>query len=215
MRTSKLVSVLALSFIFAFTGCKKDKNPPTINVNGANPATVAVGAAYTDAGATATNPDGSSATVVTDASAANTAVAGSFNVNYSAENEYGTSTAVRTVNVVLDQSHYVGMYDLTSDCGATIFPLNATQDVSAGSTPDSLYFNNFFTAVGGTAYALINGSDITFPSQTINIVVGDITFDGTGTMNGTGSEMTVNFNYDNTTPFVGGAGSCAATITKQ
>ncbi len=214
MRATHYISILSLSLIVTLIGCKKDKNPPSISVVGANPASVPVGGAYTDAGAVAINPDGSAATVVTDESQINTAAAGTFFVNYTAENEYGTSTAARTVNVVLDQSHYVGMHDLTSDCGAGAFPLNATQDITAG-TGDTLVFNNFFNLVGGTAKAVIKGSTITFPSQTIDITVGNIMFDGVGTMDGAGVSMNVTFNYDNDTPFIGGTGTCTADLVEQ
>jgi len=215
MRTSKIISTLFVLFLFAFVGCKKDKNPPTITINGSNPASVNVGSTYTDAGATAVNPDGSEAIVTSDVSSVNTATSDAFCVSYSAENEYGIAEAGRIVNVVIGQGNYIGTYDLASDCGATAFPLNATQEAIALSTADSLKFDNFFNLVGGTAVATINGATINFPSQTINITVGDIVFDGTGTMNGSGSEMIVTFNYDNTAPFIGGTGSCTATITMQ
>jgi len=216
MRTSKNISVLFVLLLFAFVGCKKDKNPPTITINGSNPASVNVGGSYTDAGATAVNPDGSEAIVTADISSVNTATAGAFCVSYSAENEYGIAEAGRIVNVVIGQGNYIGTYDLASDCSTTEFPLNAAQEAVALSTADSLQFDNFFNLVGGTAVATINGSTITFPNQTIGTFGGDIVFDGTGTMNGTGTEMTVTFNYDSSAiPFVGGVGSCTATITKQ
>lgn len=216
MRTSKTISVLFVLLLFAFVGCKKDKNPPTITINGSNPASVNVGSSYTDAGATAVNPDGSEAAVTSDISSVNTSATGTFCVEYSAENEYGTTRVGRNVNVVIGQGNYIGTYDLASDCGALEFPLNGSQEAIALSTADSLQFDNFFTLVGGTAVATISGSTITFPNQTIGTAGGDIVFDGTGTMNGTGTEMTVTFNYDSSAiPFVGGVGSCTATITKQ
>jgi hypothetical protein len=215
MRNKKFISLLSLALIIAFVACKKDKNPPTITILGNNPASVTVGSTYADAGATAINPDESVATVTADLSAVNTSSSGSFEVAYTAENEYGAANAARAVSVVISQSNYIGTYSLSSDCSATAFPLNTAQEgVASGS--DGLQFDNFFNAVGGMATATISGSVITFPSQTITTIGGDVIFDGAGTMNNAGSEMTVTFNYDSSgIPLIGGTGSCTATITKQ
>ena len=215
MRNKKFISLLSLALIIAFVACKKDKNPPTITILGNNPESVTVGSTYVDAGATAINPDESVATVTADLSAVNTSTSGSFEVTYTAENEYGTANLSRAVNVVISQSNYIGSYSLASDCSATAFPLNSAQEgVASGS--DGLQFDNFLNAVGGMATATISGSTITFSSQTISTIGGDVVFDGAGTMNASGTEMTVTFNYDSSQiPFIGGVGSCTATITKQ
>ncbi|MBL4706484.1 MAG: DUF5011 domain-containing protein [Flavobacteriales bacterium] len=215
MKSLKTLTLLSLTLCLAFTSCKKDKDPPTVTVTGANPMSVSDGGTYTELGATAVNPDGTSAVVVTDGTVTTTTT-GSHTISYSAENEYGTGTATRSVGVVIGQDNYVGTYSLTSDCGAGEFPLNGSQEGVALSTSDSLMFDNFFNLVGGTAIATISGSSIIFPSQTINSAAGDIIFDGTGTMNAAGTEMNVTFNYDSSAiPFIGGIGTCAATITKQ
>ncbi|MFT7612214.1 MAG: hypothetical protein ACI9J3_001168 [Parvicellaceae bacterium] len=215
MRSIKTLSVLSLVVCFAFVGCKKDKNPPTVTVTGANPMSIEIGGTYTELGATAANPDGSVATVTTSGSVSSTTTTGTHSISYSAENEYGTGTATRTVNIVVGQGTYVSAFNLTSDCGAIEFPMNAAQEGVALSTPDSLMFDNFFNAVGGTAVATISSSAISFPNQTIVTAVGDIIFDGAGTMNATGTEMTVTFNYDSTDLLFGGAvGTCTATMTK-
>lgn len=215
MRNKKFISILSLALIIAFVACKKDKNPPTITILGNNPDLVTVGSTYADAGATAINPDESVATVTADLSAVNTSTSGSFEVTYTAENEYGTANLSRAVNVVISQSNYIGSYNLASDCSATAFPLNSAQEgVASGS--DGLQFDNFLNAVGGMATATISGSTITFSSQTISTIGGDVVFDGAGTMNASGTEMTVTFNYDSSQiPLIGGVGSCTATITKQ
>jgi len=215
MKSIKTLTTLSLVVCFAFVGCKKDKNPPTVTVTGANPMSIEIGGTYSELGATAANPDGSSATVTTSGSVSSTTTTGTHTITYSAENEYGTGTATRTVNIVVGQGTYVSTYNLTSDCGAGEFPINASQEGVALSTPDSLMFDNFFNAVGGTAVATISGSAITFPNQTINTIGGDIIFDGAGTMNSTGTEMDITFNYDSSAiPFIGGVGSCTATLAK-
>lgn len=208
MKKTKLYSIVLLSgLLVAGIACKKEKNPPTITIKGSNPASITVGAVYSDAGATAANDDGSSVTVDTDLSEVNTDAYGSFKVNYSAENEHGTTNKSRTVNVTFDESSYIKSWTVTSDCGATAFPIAGTQDPASGS---DLTFDNFFTLVGGTASATISGNTITFPSQTIAITGGDIIFDGSGTMNAAGTAFSVTFNYDNTVPLVGGTGTCTA-----
>lgn len=189
---------------------------PVIVLNGDQSVTVGLDATYTDGGATATNHDGSSITVTDDASEINTSVTGVYEVHYSATNDYGTSTAIRTVEVVISQDVWTSSaWVITSDCGATAFPLATPPTISAGNTSSDLVFDSYFTAVGGTAYATINGSTITFASQTINITVGDVIFTGSGTMNSLGTEFVVNYSYDNTTPIVGEVGTCTATYTKQ
>ena len=79
-------------------GC--DTTAPVITILGANPATVLVGLTYTDAGATVTDDFDPSLTLNT-VSTVNTAVAGTYTVTYSVEDDSGNdSTATRTVIVI-------------------------------------------------------------------------------------------------------------------
>ena len=91
----------------------------------------------------------------------------------------------------------------------------AAPSVTAGSTVNSLVIDNMFNLVGGTANATINGATITIPQQTINITVGDVIFSGIGTMNNQGNILTITYTYENTTPLIGGSGTCVATYVKQ
>ncbi len=186
---------------------------PDIVLNGAASITIAVGSTYDELGATATNKDGSSVDV-TITSTVDVSKTGTYSVTYSATNENGTATTIRTVIVVIDQSSYLGEWSVNSDCSTTTFPLAGTPEILIGATSTDINIDGFFTLAGGTAVGTISGNTITIPSQTINITVGDITFSGSGTMNATGTEMVINYVYDNTTPFVGGQGSCSATYTK-
>jgi hypothetical protein len=234
MKTTKLLlSALVLSALVTTSckkkGCmdetatnfnsdaKKDDGSctftPDITLKGASSITIAVGATYEELGATATNKDGSSVDVTITSTVDNTKT-GTYSVTYSATNEYGTSTAIRTVIVVIDQSTYLGEWSVDSDCSTTTFPLSGTADFLIGGTTNDINIDGFFTLVGGTATGTINGNVITIPTQTINITVGDITFSGTGTMNASGTEMVIDYVYDNTTPFIGGQGACTATYTK-
>ena len=186
---------------------------PTISIIGASDTTISVGSSYNDPGATAANKDGSSVTVSTTGQV-NSATAGDYELTYSASNENGTATAIRTVHVVIGQDNWTVTWDVTSNCG-TSFPLAAAPSVTAGSTVNSLVIDNMFNLVGGTANATINGATITIPQQTINITVGDVIFSGIGTMNDQGNILTITYTYENTTPLIGGSGTCVATYVKQ
>jgi hypothetical protein len=78
-----------------------DTTPPVITITGNNPETVVWGSAYSDAGATAEDA-GVPVNVVTDSSAVNTVILGSYTVNYtSTDAAANIGSASRTVNVVL------------------------------------------------------------------------------------------------------------------
>jgi len=203
---------------------------PFITLNGADVVTLSVGDVYVDAGAVASNGDGSAVPVATDASSVNTSVAGSYTVTYSATNEFGTSTASRTVNVAIGQSNWGGNWTVSSACG-TSFPLNVSPTILLGAGADEITIDGMFSisipaipiilpsglniASGGVATATINGNVITVPNQTYDIAgIGSITYSGTGIMNSTGDQFTIDYTYNNTLPSIGGSGTCTATYTK-
>ncbi len=186
---------------------------PTIAITGSATMEVVLGTTYNDPGATATNKDGSSVTVTADLSQVNTASVGSFVVTYTATNEHGTATATRTVNVVIGQDNWLGTPSVTDDCNVALFPINGSPTITAGATTSDIIIDPMFTLAGGTATATVNGSNITIPQQTINITVGDIIFSGSGSMNVNGTQFTVVYNYENTTPIVGGTGTCTVTYS--
>lgn len=196
---------------------KKDdgtcKYVPTITVNGNDPENINVGDTYTDAGATATNKDGSSVNVTTN-SQVDATTKGTYLVTYTATNENGTATATRTVNVNIGQSNWLVTWAVTSDCG-NAFPLTPDPSVTAGSSANELVIDNMFNLVGGTANATINGNNINVPNQTIDVTLGQVTFSGVGSINNQANLITINYTYDNTIPLIGGTGSCVATYTKQ
>ena len=188
---------------------------PYITLNGAPTVTINVGATYTDAGATAVNKDGSAVTVTTTNQVDVTTV-GTYFVNYSATNANGTTTAKRTVNVIISADNWTSpTWAVSSTCGATAFPLATDPTIITGATANAIDIDNFFNLVGGTASGTINGASVSIPLQTINITLGDINFSGTGTMNSTGTQIQITYNYDNTTPLIGGQGTCMAIYDKQ
>lgn len=204
---------------------------PIITLNGSSTVTINVGDTYNDAGATAKNKDGSSVPVTSDVSAVDETTAGEYTVTYSATNTNGTTTATRTVNVVIGQDNWIGNWVLTHDC-ETSFPLNSTPTVSVGGASDEITIDGMFSisipaiqivlpdgltiAEDGTANATVNGSQISISSQVYDVLgVGSITYSGTGSMNATGTQFIVNYTYNNSLPGIGGSGTCTATYTKQ
>ena len=188
---------------------------PMIKLNGQSPVTINVGSSYADAGATATNKDGSSVTVTAD-NQVDTAAVGTYYVNYSATNTNGTATAQRTVNVVIGAENWTGpTWGLTSTCSATKFPVSGSPTITAGATAADINIGNFFNLVGGTATGTIDGAAVTIPQQTINIQLGNIEFSGIGAMNASGTQIQITYTYNNTTPVIGGSGTCVAIYDKQ
>jgi hypothetical protein len=187
---------------------------PIITINGSSNVTITLGSTYDDAGATAKNKVGSAVTVVANTSNVNTAQTGTYTVTYTATNDNGTTTATRSVNVVIGQDNWLVSWNAISDCSSTQFPISGTPTITANGE-NGLNIENFFQLVGGTVTATINGSTITIPEQIVNITVGDVILSGTGTMNSTGTQFQVNYTYENTTPFIGGSGSCIAIYNKQ
>jgi hypothetical protein len=196
---------------------KKDdgtcKYTPTITVNGNNPENINVGDTYTDAGATATNKDGSSVNVTTS-SQVDATTKGTYTVTYTATNENGSATATRTVNVNIGQDNWLVTWAVESDCGNS-FPLTPDPVFSAGAGANGLVIDNMFNVFGGTANATINGNNINVPSQTIDVTFGQVTFSGVGSINNQANTITITYTYDNTIPLIGGQGTCVATYTKQ
>ena len=202
---------------------------PFIVVIGASDTTINVGTTYSDPGATATNKDGSSVTVTTTGQV-NSATVGDYEINYSATNANGTSTAKRTVHVIVGLDNWIANWVVSSGCGAE-FPLNSAPTISINGT-DALTIDGMFSisipsiplilpngltiASGGTANATVNGATITVPNQSYDAGgIGTITYSGTGTMNTTGTEFTITYTYNNDLPAIGGSGLCTATYTKQ
>jgi len=196
---------------------KKDdgtcKFTPTITVNGVNPANINVGDSYTDAGATATNKDGSAVNVSTN-SQVDASTKGTYLVTYTATNENGTTTATRTVNVNIGQDNWLVTWAVASDCG-NAFPLTPDPSITAGAAANELVIDNMFNLFGGTANATINGNNINIPTQTIDVTLGQVTFSGVGSINNQANTITITYTYDNTIPLIGGSGTCVATYTKQ
>ena len=111
-----------------------DTTAPVVTVTGDNPATVELGATYTDAGATASDLD--TVTVTSDGTV-DTGTVGTYTITYTATDASGNSAAaVRTVNVVDTTAPVVtvaGDNPATVELGATYTDAGATATDASGT----------------------------------------------------------------------------------
>ena len=124
-----------------------DTTAPVMSVTGDNPATVELGASYTDAGATGSDLGG--AVTVSSSGTVNTDAVGTYTITYTGTDPSGnTATATRTVNVVDTTApvitvtgtnpitdHELG--DTYTDAGATATDLSGSITVTTNGTVNS------------------------------------------------------------------------------
>lgn len=240
MKTKVLILLFAPLMIGAVASCKKkgctDETAtnfsekakkddgtclytPVISIIGAADTTISVASVYTDPGATAANFDGA-LVGVQSTSTVNTNLVGVYEVNYSATNNNGTSTAKRTVRVVVNQESYLGPWTTSGNCdGQAGMALNNDPTITAGGTSNQILITDFFnglTTTYGTATCYLNGDEITVPQAQDGAPggLGDIIYSGFGSMNEDGQTFTITFTYQNTTPLTGTSGTCTSTFTK-
>lgn len=109
-------------------GNTNDTIAPVINLNGANPMTLALNASFTDPGATASdNVDGDISASINATSTVNTAVAGDYSVIYQVSDSSGNATTV-TRNVIVDEATPPQgiVIDGNADDWAAIAPISTT-----------------------------------------------------------------------------------------
>ncbi len=121
-----------------------DTTPPVITLVGADPQEIALGTAYTELGATASdNVDGDITTdIVIDASDVNTSEAGEYTVTYNVSDEAGNPAVEITRSVVVSADDTIPVITLV------------------GSNPQEILLNTPYIELGATASDNIDG-DIT------------------------------------------------------
>ena len=192
---------------------------PFITINGAADTTISVATTWTDPYATAANFDGS-VVLVSDVSDVDASQVGDYTVTYSATNNNGTTTEVRTVHVVINQDTWLGDWSVSDDCGGlNSLSLNDSPNIIAGGGGDQILITDFFngfTGSDGTAICQIDGDNITIApaSDSAPGDAGDINYQGFGSMNSNGLSFTITFTYENTTLVFGDSGTCQATYSK-
>jgi hypothetical protein len=137
-----------------------DDVPPVITVNGSNPASVELGDAYSDAGATA-NDAFHGSTSVTSSSNVDTSAVGSYTVTYTATDLDGnTASASRTVNVV--------------DTTAPVITV-------LGDNPRTSELDNTYTDAGATATDLSGAVEVVTTGEVVTDKLGEYTLTYTAT----------------------------------
>ena len=164
----------------------QDTTAPVITITGDNPATVELGATYTDAGATA---DGGE--TVTSTGTVDTSTVGAYTITYSATDAANnTGTTTRTVNVV--------------DTTAPVITIT-------GDNPATVELETTYTDAGATADG---GETVTSTGTVDTSTVGayTITYSATDAANNTGTATrTVNV-VDTTAPVITITGDNPATV---
>jgi len=192
---------------------------PFITINGSSDTTISVATTWTDPYATAANYDGS-IVMVSDVSDVDASQVGDYSITYSATNNNGTTTVVRTVHVVINQDTWLGDWSVSDNCGGgTGLALNGSPNVIAGGSSDQILITDFFSGITGsygTAICQIDAENITIASASDGAPggLGDIIYEGFGSMNSDGVSFTITFTWQNTTPLTGGSGTCQATYSR-
>ena len=118
-----------------------DTTPPTITINGDNPATVTVGDSYTDAGASAHDSVDGDVAVRVIRNTVDTSTAGDYEVVYSAKDAAGNeANATRTVHVVSAQT----------DTTPPTITIN-------GDNPATVTVGDSYTDAGASAHDSVDG----------------------------------------------------------
>ena len=192
---------------------------PVITLIGATDTTICVATEWADPGATAANIDGAIVTVM-DNSTVDASEVGVYTITYTATNDNGTTTVIRTVNVVVNQDSWLGDWSVSDNCGGgTGLALNGSPNIIAGGNEEQILITEFLSGVTGsygTAICQIDGDAITIASASDGAPggLGDINYSGFGTMNSNGLSFTITYTWQNTTPITGGSGTCSATYSK-
>ena len=189
-----------------------DTTPPVITVEGDNPATVELGATYTDAGATA---DGGE--TVTTSGTVDTSTVGTYTITYSATDAAGnTGTATRTVNVVDTTPPVItveGDNPATVELGATYTDAGATADggetVTTSGTVDTSTVGTYTITYSATDAAGNTGT----ATRTVNVV--DTTPTVITLSGGSWTNNGATVNFIDTSPYGGQNGVFALATSPQ
>ena len=141
---------------------------------------------------------------------------GSYTITYTSTDENGNvSTVERTINVGICVSSLLSTYNVNHDCqliGQDI--INDSQSIIQGNSTNEFIidnFNAFISQISGT----IDGNVVTIPQNVFSVgqfpLSIDVTLSGTGSINDTGDEIVINYDYD---AGLAGSGTCTATYTK-
>ena len=218
MNSKHVKNTLKFAFIFSiFFSCGKKKTPPELTLLGDAIMNICLNESFDDPGIQSIDAyDTDISNLIDISSNLDIGTVGSYIITYTSTDENdNVSTVERIVNVEICVSSLLSSYNVSHDCqllGQDI--INNTQTIIEGNTVNEFIiddFNTFISQITGT----IDGNNLTIPQNVFSVgqapLSFDVTLSGVGTINDTGDEIVINYDYD---AGLAGSGTCTATYTK-
>ena len=211
------LSLIILLIVMGFTSCGKKKTPPELTLLGDAIMDLCLGDSLVDPGIQSIDAyDVDISDLIDITSNLDNGTVGSYTITYTSTDENGNvSTVERTINVGICVSSLLSTYNVNHDCqliGQDI--INDSQSIIQGNSTNEFIidnFNAFISQISGT----IDGNVVTIPQNVFSVgqfpLSIDVTLSGNGTINNTGDEIVINYDYD---AGLAGSGTCTATYTK-
>lgn len=211
IRNRKYLVIWVSACTLIFAGCKKDKTPPVVTLNGEASMMVAINGTYSDPGATAIDEeDGDLTSQIEVSGSVTTSTAGSYTITYTVTDKKGNvGMATRTVTVDFMASNYVGSWAVTDDCPITS-PLADNQTIEE-TDATTITIKNFLDLVGGDVPCTVNGKNLTVVETVLGTPPVTSTVNGSGSISADGSTITINYSIENAL----GTDNCTATYARQ
>ena len=211
------LSLIILLIVMGFTSCGKKKTPPELTLLGDAIMDLCLGDSLVDPGIQSIDAyDVDISDLIDITSNLDNGTVGSYTITYTSTDENGNvSTVERTINVGICVSSLLSSYNVNHDCqliGQDI--INDSQSIIQGNSTNEFIidnFNAFISQISGT----IDGNVVTIPQNVFSVgqfpLSIDVTLSGTGSINDTGDEIVINYDYD---AGLAGSGTCTANYTK-
>ena len=211
------LSLIILLIVMGFTSCGKKKTPPELTLLGDAIMDLCLGDSLIDPGIQSIDAyDVDISDLIDITSNLDNGTVGSYTITYTSTDENGNvSTVERTINVGICVSSLLSTYNVNHDCqliGQDI--INDSQSILQGNSTNEFIidnFNAFISQISGT----IDGNVVTIPQNVFSVgqfpLSIDVTLSGTGSINDTGDEIVINYDYD---AGLAGSGTCTATYSK-
>ena len=211
------LSLIILLIVMGFTSCGKKKTPPELTLLGDAIMDLCLGDSLVDPGIQSIDAyDVDISDLIDITSNLDNGTVGSYTITYTSTDENGNvSTVERTINVGICVSSLLSTYNVNHDCqliGQDI--INDSQSIIQGNSTNEFIidnFNAFISQISGT----IDGNVVTIPQNVFSVgqfpLSIDVTLSGNGSINDTGDEIVINYDYD---AGLAGSGTCTATYTK-
>ena len=209
--------LIVLLIVMVFSSCGKKKTPPELTLLGDAIMDLCLGDSLVDPGIQSIDAyDVDISDLIDITSNLDNGTVGSYTITYTSTDENGNvSTVERTINVGICVSSMLSTYYVSHDCqliGQDI--INDSQTIIQGNSTNEFIidnFNTFISQISGT----IDGNIVTIPQNVFSVGQAplsiDVTLSGSGTINDTGDEIVINYDYD---AGLAGSGTCTATYTK-